>query len=352
MYVNRDDHHCALTFNDVNIVPKFSDINSRDLCDTNVTFCGVDIEVPVVPANMATITGIQMIKKLVDLNMIGIMHRFGNYKKELLDYVCTGTLSTCRYAMSIGVNNVEEDCEFIASLPVWPRFVVIDVAHGHHQKVARTITALKELFEDHLPVVAGNIATPEGAIFLAECGADAVKVGVGNGALCETRIRTGVGIPQLTAIMTIKQALEKADMDDVQIIADGGVETPGDIAKAIAAGADLVMAGNIFSGTKETPGPLLKSGNWNAPTLYKQYAGSASYAAKQANNQNTNHIEGNSKLVPYKGKCERIIREIKAGLQSAMSYVGARTIKEFQEKAEFIRVTLNGTREAKPFLLD
>ena len=134
-------------------------------------------------------------------------------------------------------------------------------------------------------------------------------------------------------------------------MADGGLETPGDVAKAIGAGADVVMSGNFFSGTKETPGNLMKSGNWLSPSLYKQYAGSASYAAKQENTQKLAHIEGNSRLIPYKGSCMRIMGEISNGLKSAMSYVGAENIKEFQAKAEFTLVTSNGTREAQPYLL-
>ncbi len=281
------------------------------------------------------------------------MHRFNGWFEELERTIDQNDLTsgeTLYYAASVGVNNTEEEMDKLMSLSIVPDFIVIDVAHGHHMKVDHAITTVKEAV-DGMPVVAGNVATKEGALFLAGCGADAIKVGIGNGSLCETRIRTGVGIPQFSAIQNISRALAMADMGDIQIIADGGVETPGDVAKAIGAGADVVMSGNFFSGTKETPLPLLKSGDWRSPTRYKQYMGSASYVAKSEHTAKPSNIEGNSKLVPYRGTCIRIMEEVQNGLKSSMSYVGARNLQDFQARASFVLVTPNGTREATPYLL-
>jgi len=340
----------AYTFNDVNLIPKFSRIYSRGECDTGTTFCGVPLSMPLVPANMQAIVGKDMLKTMNDYGSIGIMHRFNGWFEELESAMEDPDSTALFYGASVGINNTEEELDKLFSLTQPPAFILIDVAHGHHMRVDHAIGEVKETV-DGIPIVAGNVATKEGALFLAECGVDAIKVGVGNGSLCETRIRTGMGIPQFSANQNISRALQEADMGDIQIIADGGVESPGDVAKAIGAGADLVMSGNFFSGTKETPLSLLKSGDWKSPTLYKQYMGSASYAAKHENGAKTQHIEGNAKLVPYRGSCVRIMQEVENGLKSAMSYVGARNIKEFQAQASFVLVTHNGTREATPYLL-
>ena len=332
------------TFNDMFIKPAYSDINSRSECNLGTTFCGRTYSIPLVPANMSSIAGYDMLKKMSNMGGIGIMHRFNDYLFTLhnLDW-------DTRYAASIGVNNVDEDIKNIFAV-CSPEFITIDVAHGHHIKVAKAIETIKNYNSD-IKILAGNIATAKGAFFLANAGADAVKVGVGCGSLCETRIRTGVGTPQLSSIVEVYEAIKGSRFSNVDIMADGGMETPGDAAKAIAAGADMVMSGNFFAGTKETPLHLMKSGDWLNPTLYKQYMGSASYAGKHQNGQETTNIEGNSKLIPYKGTCERIVTEVMNGIRSSMSYVGARTLDEFRRNVEFIAVTPNGTREAKPFLL-
>jgi len=344
----------AYTFNDVNIVPKFSLVNSRSECITKVNFCGVNLDIPLVPSNMSAIVGYDMMKTMALNGSVAIMHRFNGFYEVLENFTrfaIHGHGEYLPFAVSVGVNNTAEELEKIYEICHYPpNFVVIDVAHGHHRKVYKAIKVCREHVDDMF-IVAGNVATADGAITLADWGADAIKVGIGNGSLCETRIRTGVGIPQLTAIMDVAEALDKRDMGDVQIMADGGVETPGDVAKAIAAGADVVMSGNFFAGTKETPLPLMQSGDWRSPTLYKQYMGSASYAAKAENGSPTVNIEGNSKVIPYRGSCIRILEEVKSGLKSSMSYVGAYTLKEFPSKAEFVVVTPNGTREATPYLL-
>lgn len=343
----------AYTFSDVNIVPRYSEVESRANCDLSSVFCGTNLKLPIVPANMQAIVGREMLNTMAKQGNIGIMHRFGDWRKVLIDMdndANWDNLGYYRFAGSVGVHNTAGELDFLCELNTMPSFVVIDVAHGHHRLVGEAITTIKTMVEDMF-VVAGNVATADGALYLAECGADAVKVGIGNGSLCETRIRTGVGIPQLTAIRNVSEGLIASDMEDVQIIADGGVETPGDVVKALVAGADLIMSGNFFSGTKETPLPLLKSGDWLTPTLYKQYMGSASYVAKSGNGAKKEHIEGNAKLVPYKGSCLRVMKEVENGLRSAMSYVGATDLDSLRAQARFVQVTPSGAREATPYLL-
>ena len=193
-------------------------------------------------------------------------------------------------------------------------------------------------------VIAGNIATGEGARFLCEQGADGIRAGIGNGSLCETRIRTGVGVPQVSALLDIVNVCDKFD---VPVIADGGIRYIGDVCKGLACGADSVMLGSLLSGTKETPGTIEKIGKWPNEQLFKKYRGSASRDSKGSDK----NVEGNHKVIPYKGKTIRILSDIKDGIRSSFSYVGANDISEYHSKVEFVEVTQSGVKEAHPHLL-
>ncbi|ACM23420.1 inosine-5'-monophosphate dehydrogenase [Thermotoga neapolitana LA10] len=226
--------------------------------------------------------------------------------------------------------------------------VVIDTAHGHSKRVIETLEMIKADYPD-LPVVAGNVATPEGTEALIKAGADAVKVGVGPGSICTTRVVAGVGVPQLTAIMECSEVARKYD---VPIIADGGIRYSGDIVKALAAGAESVMVGSIFAGTEEAPGEtILYQGR-----KYKAYRGMGSLGAMKSGSADRYGQEGENKfvpegiegMVPYKGTVKDVVHQLIGGLKSGMGYVGARTIKELQEKAVFIRVTPAGVKESHP----
>jgi len=171
-----------------------------------------------------------------------------------------------------------------------------------------------------------------------------------HNSLCETRIRTGIGIPQVTALIECIRAVEESGLD-VPIIADGGIRMTGDVAKALSLGADSVMIGSLLAGTRESPGEIQRMGMWPNEQLFKKYRGSASAEVKQVHGLEEKNVEGNSKLIPYKGKVERIISDISDGVRSAMSYVDATTIEEFQAKSEHVLITQNGLIEAKPHLL-
>jgi IMP dehydrogenase len=227
--------------------------------------------------------------------------------------------------------------------------VVIDTAHGHSQKVLDAVGRVKRLSND-VQVVAGNIATAAGAKALIDAGADAIKVGIGPGSICTTRIVAGVGVPQLTAIM---EAASEAAKQDVPVIADGGVKFSGDLAKAIAGGADCVMIGSLLAGTDESPGDVfLYQGR-----SYKAYRGMGSLGAMargsadryfQADIKDTMKLvpEGVEGQVPYKGPVGAVLHQLAGGLKAAMGYVGAKSIRELQEKAQFIRITTAGLRES------
>jgi IMP dehydrogenase len=223
----------------------------------------------------------------------------------------------------------------------------IDVAHGHHKLVKNALRRLKNEISNTFEVVAGSVATSKAARQLCEWGADGVRVGIGNGSLCETRIRTGVGIPSITSIL---DCVSVCDNFGVPVIADGGIRNVGDACKSLGAGADCFMLGSLLSGTKETPGEIEKVGKWPNEQLYKKYRGSSSIDSKKERGEEKN-VEGNTKIVPYKGKIKRIIQDIQEGIRSSFSYVGANNISEFHSKVEFVEVTKAGQIEALPHLL-
>jgi IMP dehydrogenase len=227
--------------------------------------------------------------------------------------------------------------------------VVVDTAHGHSRRVLDAVSRIKRL-SNAVQVVAGNIATAEGAKALIDAGADAIKVGIGPGSICTTRIVAGVGVPQLTAIM---DTVEAAKRTDTPVIADGGIKYSGDLAKAVAAGAECAMVGSLLAGTDETPGEVfLYQGR-----SYKTYRGMGSVGAMargSADRYFQQEIKDTLKLVPegvegqvpYKGPVANVLHQLVGGLRAAMGYVGARNIGEFQEKAEFMRVSGAGLRES------
>lgn len=229
--------------------------------------------------------------------------------------------------------------------------VVIDTAHGHSKKVMDTLKTLKKEFPG-LPVIAGNIATYEGAKALMEAGADAVKVGVGPGSICTTRIVAGIGVAQFSAILSA----HKASMEyGIPIIADGGIRYSGDIVKALAAGANAVMLGSMLAGTDEAPGEFIIYGGRS----YKEYRGMGSQAALKKGESSDRYFIDNTKReesvpegvegrVPYKGPLNKVIHQLKGGIQSGMGYCGASNISELQKKAKFVRVTFAGLRESHP----
>jgi IMP dehydrogenase len=229
--------------------------------------------------------------------------------------------------------------------------LVVDTAHGHSAGVINMTTWIKKHYPD-IDVVAGNIATGEAALALLEAGADAVKVGIGPGSICTTRVIAGVGVPQITAIYNVRKALN----DEIPIIADGGIRHSGDVPKAITAGANCVMMGSILAGTEESPGEkIIHQGR-----QYVTYRGMGSLAAMkegqgskdryaQSNTQERDLVpEGIEGIVPYAGTLKKVLIQFAGGLRSSMGYCGCRTIEELREKGRFTRITLAGLNEAHP----
>jgi IMP dehydrogenase len=334
----------ALTYDDINIVPKYSEVEHRDKIDISTQFTKkIKLDLPIVSSPMDTITELDMVIELDMLGGMGIIHRFMSIEKQSN---MTNTLYTynVKFGAAIGVTGdwFERAQELVKN---GCNVLLIDVAHGHHKLVGEAIERIKNI--QGVEVVAGSVATREAVQYLCEKGADAIRVGIGNGSLCETRIRTGVGIPQVTALL---DCVAVADTFGCPTIADGGVRNIGDVCKGLACGADTIMLGSLLSGTKESPGEIEKVGKWPNEQLYKKYRGSASLDSKKSRGDNKN-VEGNHKVIPYKGKVKRIIGDIQEGISSAFSYVGANNISEYHSKVELIEVTRAGQVEASPHLL-
>ena len=332
-----------LTFDDMTIVPKYSEVMSRSLCDTSTKIGNIELGTPLIASPMDTVCGRSMANRITELGGLGILHRFMGWEDQLdianeLDRRSEHSALKVHYGVAVGVKDEHRIAELIADAK--PSLMCIDVAHGHHIMVKNTIDFIRDLDSD-IHIMAGSICTAKAAADLESWGADSLRVGIGNGSMCETRIRAGVGVPQVNAIIECK------DETSISIISDGGCRTTGDVAKAIALGADAVMIGSLFAGTKETPGHIQKMGQWPNEQLFKKYQGSASIDSKIARGE-INNVEGNSRIIPYKGKVKRIVNDINDGLRSAMSYVGANNIEEFQKNASFVQVSQAGQIEAKP----
>ena len=343
----------ALTYDDVNIIPKYSDIEHRDKINISTQFTKkTKIDIPIVSSPMDTVTEYDMALEMMELGGVGIVHRFMSIDEQVeiiseLKQVREVNVEILNSSIcaAIGVTGdyIERAQELVKN---GCNVLLIDVAHGHHKLVGEAIEKIKTRLEQ-IEVIAGSVATGEATKYLCEKGADGLRVGIGNGSLCETRIRTGVGIPTVSAII---DCVAVADTYNTPVIADGGIRNIGDVCKGLACGADSVMLGSLLSGTKESPGEIEKIGEWPNEKLFKKYRGSASLDSKKSRGNNKN-VEGNHKAIPYKGKVKRILKDIQEGIRSAFSYVGANNLSEFHSKVELIEVTRAGQVEALPHLM-
>ncbi|MCC6314229.1 MAG: IMP dehydrogenase [Thermomicrobiales bacterium] len=340
----------ALSYNDVLLVPQYSRIRSRNDVDLTTTIApGVVLSVPLLSSNMDTVTGPEMAIAMDRLGAIGVIGRFDAPVVQ----AATVRSVTDAGARCIGVLGVKDDAGKRAELLLEAGAValMLDVAHAHSEHAIEVVAAAKRRWPE-VPVIAGAIATYEAALDLYEAGADAVKVGIGPGSICITRINTGAGVPQITAVMEVARARAERYPDRF-IIADGGAANSGDIVKALAAGADAYMGGSIFAGTDEAPGDILSvSGQ-----LYKHYNGSTSreeklrQLAKYEEHKHDRyhlHIEGVEAMVPAKGPVAGVVDVLTAGIRSGLSYAGACSIQELHERARFIQITGAGYRESQP----
>ncbi|MGZ3768882.1 MAG: guanosine monophosphate reductase [Bdellovibrio sp.] len=328
----------GLTFDDVLLIPGRSDIRSRrDPRLTSKLTKNFSIETPIISANMDMVTEYDMAFAMNTLGGIGILHRFISIEEQALQARRLKEAGVSIISASVGVGE-EFKSRSQALIEAGVNIITIDIAHGHSVQMMETMKWLKDQ-HPQVDIIAGNLATPDAARDLIEAGADAIKVGIGPGSMCTTRIITGCGVPQLTAVAL---CAEVADSYSVPVIADGGVRTSGDMVKAFAAGASTVMLGSMLAGTIETPGDI-KNGK-------KQYRGMASRSAQDSWRGGVPQgmaPEGESTQVNVKGHVKDVILEITGGIRSGMSYVNANTIAEIREKALFIEMSANGIAESR-----
>lgn len=332
----------SLNYSDVYLIPSYSELENRGLVNLSVKLFRHPkyhtLSMPVIAANMKTVSGSNMIVKLHELGAMGILHRFHESLDEHQNDCEFIFANNCPIDLSVGVNNLQLLKAFEGSeKKSYLRSITIDIAHGHHIKMKQQIEHVRDWIHIHelneqVDIIAGNVCTEEAVEQLVSWGANIIKVGIGPGSACTTRIMTGYGIPQFSAILNCSSAKQELG---VKIIADGGISTVGDIAKALAAGADAVMTGSLFAGTKESPGPKLRKGNYPNETFYKSYMGSASYESKLNTGNTGKHTEGVSMEIPYKGAVKYAIQEIHDGLCSACSYAGAVDLEEFHSKVKW-----------------
>jgi IMP dehydrogenase len=300
---------------------------------------------------MDTVTEYEMAATLMEMGGVGCIHRFMSIEeqvaqvKKLVAYRDTDlTLSHLPIMAAVGV--VGDYLDRAVELEnAGCNIILVDVAHGHHSNMEVALAELKaNLTEGVTDVIAGNIATAEAAEDLINWGADGLRVGIGGGSLCTTRIKTGFGVPNVTSIEEVFKVAEGAG---VPIMADGGIKSSGDIAKALAVGADCVMVGSLLAGTKESPGAILET----PQGLYKRYRGSASLETKVTHGQKSRNVEGESTTIPFKGGVKFIINGLTDGIRSAFSYAGSDNIIDYYARADYNVVTNAGLAEAKPHLI-
>jgi IMP dehydrogenase len=330
----------TLSFDDVLLVPQYSNIMSRTEVDISNKLDGENIfTLPVISSPMDTITGTSMATSMASHGGLGIVHRYNSIEEQVL--ILSNVEGPKAAAIGMTGDYVERSRSLVDEGGA--KILCVDVAHGHHVMMERCLKTLKDNFGDTVHIMAGNVATLDAFDALASWGADSVRVGIGGGSICSTRLVSGHGVP------TFQSVLECARTEhDAKIIADGGIKTVGDMVKAYAAGADFVMVGSMLAGTKETPGQTFENSEGKK---YKVYRGMASSEAQTTWRGKSSTPEGVSTTVPYKGKVSNILNNITGGIKSGFSYSGAKTFKEFQSKASFIRQTNAGQKESFTHIL-
>ena len=349
----------ALTYDDIQLVPGFSSVSSRQKIKLETKLSrNHNLLMPLVASPMDTVCEEEMAYKMFLMGGVGCIHRFmsiedqckqievlrykiygegfgGPFENWGEDYGSGKKAIPIMAAIGVGEEGMSRADALVQS---GVNVLLIDVAHGHHQNVIDMISYCKEK-HSKVDVIAGNIATAEAAEDLQNAGADGLRVGIGGGSLCTTRIKTGFGIPNVTSIEEISRVAK------VPVMADGGIRSSGDIAKALGVGAHCVMIGSLIAGTDEAPGKIIETRSG----LSKRYRGSASLETKSAHGQEQRNVEGESTTIPYKGGVKFVINGLLDGVRSALSYAGSEDLDNFHPK--YIQVTNSGLREAQPHLI-
>ena len=338
----------ALTFDDVTMAPKYSEVLPSEVDTSTKLSSNLTLKIPLLSSAMDTVTEAKMAIAMAKAGGIGVIHRNLDIKKQIEEIKKVKKLKLLVGA-AVGAGPLEHK-RALAILKEKVDLIVVDTAHGHSKKVAEIIKVIKKNKRIKTTLCAGNIATAEAAKFLIKLGVDIVKVGIGPGSICTTRLVAGIGVPQLSAILAVKKG---AKNNKVKIISDGGIKYSGDIAKALCAGADAVMIGSLFAGSTETPGKLIKKNG----KLFKSFRGMGSVGAmnkgsadryfqtkqKDISKYVPEGVEGFSK---YKGDVKNIIYKLIGGLKSSMGYLGAKKVPNLKNKPKFVKITKAGFYES------
>ena len=329
----------ALSFDDVLLVPQYSDIKSRRTVDLSTELSSeLVFDLPVISSPMDTVTEAAMASSMAVYGGLGIVHRYNTIAAQV-DII---NESEGVVAAAIGVTgDYLERANALVQSGV--NILCVDIAHGHHTMMESALKRLRDMFGDSIHLMAGNVATLQATNDLARWGANSVRVGIGGGSICSTRLVSGHGVPTFHSILECSRTEH-----DIKIIADGGIKTTGDMVKALAAGADFVMVGSMLAGTKETPGEIFVGAEGKQ---YKVYRGMASGAAQKAWRGRASTPEGVSTTIPYKGPAHLILDDIRGGISSGLSYTGATTLMELRVNAEFIKQTKAGQEESYTHIL-
>ena len=338
----------ALTFDDVTLAPNYSEILPSE-ADTTVSLTNnLKLKIPLLSSAMDTVTESKMAIAIAKAGGIGVIHRNLDIKTQVSEI-----RKVKKYSLKVGAAVGASEKEFIRAKEIINEgvdLIVVDTAHGHTKKVGEIIKYIKKSKNNKIALCAGNIATPEAAKFLIKLGVDIIKVGIGPGSICTTRLVAGIGVPQLSAILAVRNGIKNKK---VKIISDGGIKYSGDLAKAFAAGADAVMIGSLFAGTNETPGKLIKKNG----KLFKSFRGMGSvgamnkgsadrYFQKKQKDMSKYVPEGVEGFVKYKGDVGSIIYKLVGGLKSSMGYLGSKNIIGLRNKPHFVKIAKAGFYES------
>lgn len=319
----------TITFGDVLLEPQYSDITSRKEVSLSTPLDDLrKLQIPIIASPMDTVSEWRMASSLSSMGGMAIIHRYNSVEEQAAQVKTALAVPGCSLvgaAVGVSGDYIERASECYGA---GARVICIDVAHGDHALMRTAIGSLRDLLGMNIHIMAGNVATLEGFNRLADWGADSIRVGIGGGSICSTRIQTGHGVPTLQSVIDCAQT----DRDAI-LIADGGIKNSGDIVKALAAGADAVMLGSLLAGTDETPSETFRDRDGRC---FKAYRGMASAEAQKAWRGKTSSLEGVSTTIPCKGSVKNVVEELLTGVRSGLSYSGARDIPELQSKAKFI----------------
>tara|TARA_B100000287_G_scaffold137976_1_gene129922 strand:- start:335 stop:1357 length:1023 start_codon:yes stop_codon:yes gene_type:complete len=323
----------AVTYDDMLLVPQYSDITSRNEVDITSCLGHREFTLPIIASPMDTVSETDMAIAMNQAGGLAVLHRYNS----IADQQDMAMQVNGQVAAAIGVTgDYLERAE--ALLAAGTDILCIDVAHGHHSLVKKALETLRNEYDNNIYIIAGNVCTLEGINDVSDWGADAVRCNIGGGSICSTRLVTGHGLPGLQTIFDCARTDR-----EVKIIADGGIKTSGDIVKALAAGADFVMCGSLLAGTEESPGQAISLPDGSR---MKEYRGMASKDAQLNWRRKSSTPEGVASYIPYKGSVQEILQDLEGGIKSGLSYTGARNLEELRHKVEWARQTSAGTQES------